>query len=907
MTPLSRAKVASWLDWLVAMPLPRILLLMGGYALLWCVLVFGARADAELARFTTNFGRYPVLLLSIAVGFAVAAKHAQAGEPRSAWAWRLLSCAFAAIALGDLVWAWYRFAQHQDPTLSLSNLFYLAYFPLILAGLLALPRVFRGRSDATMFTLDALTVAVGVGMVLWHIALRPALGAAGSGPWVRTAIALAYPIGDMVTVLGIAMVLLRQAPQGRAVAGWLALALLFSLVGDCLWIFANVLGSLSSASVSHFLWLIQTYFFLLAARAELGPRVQLEQAEPAWRDSFRWLPVLASVLGFGLFAQVARTGDRAALDGTLLAAGVLVLLVIARNMLGQREHAQLLAENIQRRGESRFAALIEHASDAIMIVDAQARVIYASPAAAGLVKTGADLSEFVHQEDRSGLADYLAACRRGQLKASRLQLRFGIGSNAWATTETTLSNLLQDPKVAGIVLNVRDVSERRALEEQLRFQAMHDPLSGLPNRALFMDRLARALLRSQHGEGVVGVAIVNIDQFKCVNDKFGHSFGDRVLAATAERLSSALCGADSLARLGGDEFAVLIENTGPGESIAQRCETLRASLEVPFALEGQTVLLAASAGLAVSEGVKSVEQLLRNADIALHEAKNAGGDRSERFHPERHARDAERIALEAALPQLLQSEAFALRFRPIVQLPERVPIGLLIELDWREHAQAPALIAEALSAARNAGLAVHAGPLLVKAVQRDAAALMRYVPEAAKLALHLRLDSAMLRDAQLPEQMARLLEKLELLPRKLVLEVDTCNVLDSADEIAASLNKLRKLGVSFALAGFAKTPLATGLLELLRFEQLILPESLLERIELGEQPGAVVEALLASASALKMRVLASGVSSAQQVKRLTELGCNAGMGDYLGPAMRFERVLTWLIGRYAEIAAGDDD
>lgn len=906
MTPLARAQNRGWLDRLVAMPLPRIFLGMGGYALLWCVLVFGPSADAELGRFVTNFGRYPVLLLSITIGFAVATTHARAGTPRSAWAWRLLSCAFAAVALGDLVWAWVRFGLQQDPTLSLSNLFYLAYFPLILAGLLALPRVFRSPSDATMFTLDALTVAVGVGMVLWHIALRPALGAAESGPWVRTAIALAYPIGDMVTVLGIAMVLLRQAPQGRAVAGWLALSLLFSLVGDCLWIFANVLGSLSSAGVSHFLWLIQTYAFLLAARAELSPRPQLEQAEPAWRDGFRWLPILASMLGFGLFAQVARAGDRAALDGTLLAAAVLVVLVIARNTLGQREHAQLLAENIQRRGESRFAALIEHASDAIMIVDAQARIMYASPAAATLVRSGADLSEFVHQEDRSGLADYLAACRRGQLKASRLQLRFGVGTNTWATTETTLSNLLEDPKVAGIVLNVRDVSERRALEEQLRFQAMHDPLSGLPNRALFMDRLARALLRSQHGEGVVGVAIVNIDAFKKVNEQFGHSFGDRVLAAVAERLSSALCGADSLARLGGDEFAVLIEDTGPGESIAQRCETLRAALDLPFALDGQSVLLTASAGLALSEGVRNVEHLLRNADIALHEAKSAGGDRCEEFRLERHARDAERLALQAALPRLLQSEAFALKFRPILQLPERLPIALLIELDWREHTQAPAAISQALAAAREAGLVVHAGPLLVQAVQRDAAALMRYVPEAAKLAFHLRLDSAMLCDPQLPEQITRLLAKLDVAPRKLLLQVDTSNALDSAEEIAESLYKLRELGVSFALAGLTSSPLAVDLLARLRFEQLVLPETLLAHLDLGEQPGAVVAAVLAGAHALKMHVLASGVSDAQQVKRLTELGCTAGFGDQLGPAMRFERVLTWLIGRYAEIAAGDD-
>ena len=866
------------------------------FVALWSAIVFGPGDAPAFAQVVMTWGRYPVLLLATVLAFL--ASRQDAFDARTRLAWTCFASAFATIAIGDVVWGWLTLIRGEVATFSISNVFFLSYFPLMLAGLLVTPRVFRSRGDAQTFVLDALTVAVAAGMVLWYAALRPAIAAAGDVPWFKTAMALAYPIGDMLTVLGIALILLRQ-PGGsaRRVAGWLALSMLCSLIGDTAWIFGRVLGLAETQRVSHLLWLLQAAFFLAAAREQLrralrsGTRAGKDRE---WRDTFRPLPILASVLGFVLLALVARSGDRVALDHALVAAAALLALVVARHLIGQRESALLLEENIRRRGESRFAALIEHATDAILIVDAQGRIVYASPASHALVAPGADLLESLQADDRAAFADYVAACRDGHLRAKRLILRFGAG----AVTETTLSNLLDDPQVTGIVLNVRDVTERHQLEEQLRFQSLHDPLSGLPNRDLFLDRVARALARSREGEGAIGVAMLDLDRFKLVNDGLGPRVGDKVLAVCASRLAAQMTGADSVARLGGDEFGVLFEGAGR-EPFAERLERMRVALGHALTVDGHPVRLTASAGLATGNGVTDADALLRNADIALHEAKSAGGDRGEQFRAERHGRAVERLALEAALPGLVEVGAFELRFEPILRVADGRPVGLNVRLDWREPARAPAPIGEALDALREAGHGALAGRFALGALEKDLPALLRYVPDAATLALHLRLDSALLRDAGFAEHVARLVAKLDLRASNFVFELEERSLRDALEPVLA----LRGVGAGLALADFGAKHATFELLDVVPFDVLVLAEPLVARIESGERPGALVRAAVATGRALGMRIVAPGVRNERQAALLAKLGCDQAFGDHFAAPMPYERVLTWLAARFAEAKA----
>jgi len=906
-TAANATKLPGWARRLAAMPTGSLIGGLASFVLVWSLLVFATLAGDTVARVVMIWGRYPLMLSAIALAFLVARN--PHGDRRSSRAWLLLTSAFAAIVLGDIVWGYLTVVRNENATLSISNLFFLSYFPLVLAGLLAMPRTFRSRNDAAMFALDAATVAVGIGMLLWYVALRPAIGAIGQGPWQRSAIALAYPIGDMLSVLGIALVLLRQPTgRGRRVFALLALSLVASLVGDCLWIVGKVLGLVDTAGGSYLLWLFQAIFFFLAAREELRRQLigDAHMAQPNWRDSFRWLPIAACLVGFCLFAAVARHGERAALDAVIGLAAILLLLVIARHLLGQRETAALLAENIQRRGESRFAALIEHASDAIVIVDEQARVTYASPATARLLdpglRVGTAIAEFVHSDDQARFADYIDGCRRGQVKAAHLALQLSIGNGGWASTETTLSNLLEDAKVAGIVFNVRDVSERVRLEEQLRFQALHDPISGLANRELFADRASRALLRCQQGDDVVAVAILNLDRFKIINESLGHHVGDKILAAAAQRLREAMTGADSLARLAGDEFGALFEDTGHLQPIPSRVEQLRQALAAPLLVEGHSVRLSASAGYAISSEVDSLETLLRHADLALHQARAAGGNRSEQYRSGAHVRAVDRYALQAAIPQLLENDAFTLSFQPIVRLAGGRPIGLHIELDFRDRSKAPASITDVLRAARDGGLGAPLGRWLLQAVQRDVASLLRYVPGLLGMTLQLRIEPELLRDAALASDLRNVLAQLDVPPHDLVLELHQPSAASLREIRDHGSGELRAAGTGLALSGFGGAIIAYEAIAILPFDVLVLDEALLASLIAPERPGALLRGALASGRALGMRVIAGGISDPAQIARLTELGFEQGIGDALAPAMSYEKVLTWLLRRFAEIS-----
>lgn len=886
--------------------LPALLILL---AVLWWLLVVVLPLPAPAATAVMVWGRYPLLLACLWQVWRLLRGPQALRDPRLRRGWLLLGLAVSCVAVGDLIWGGLTLAGHHDPTLSVATLFFLAYFPLLLAGLLAWPRVFRSRGDALTFTLDAATVGVGVGMLLWYIAVRPALGAASGGPWQRSAVALAFPIGDMLSVLGIALVLLRQ-PVGplRRVTAALAMAMLCSLAGDLLWIFDDVLGSTGTQRGSYFLWLLQAMSFLLAARWQalsLSPQTG-NSAELEWHDRFQLLPHLASVLGFGLLAVVARGDEPLVVDATLLAAGVLLLLVTGRQWLGLRENTRLLAENLRQRSESRFAALVEHASDPILILNADAVIGYASPATwqlaggAGLVP-GTRLLEAVHPQDQAALNDGLDACRSGRVPQLRLVLRFGTAGGPWTITETTFSNLLGDAKVAGIVLNVRDVSERYALEEQLRFEALHDPLTGLPNRELFRDRIAQAILRQRRDEvgTLLVVGVVALDRLRLVADALGHERGEDLLVASCGRLQTALSEGESLARLGNEELGLLLEqpatpDTPPGE----RLEDLRQLLALPLALDGQDVQSTASIGYAVLAGGGELDAgaLLRNADIALQQARSEGGDRSLAFAGGQHAQLLDRLSLEARLPQLLATDAFMLKFQPVLELGGGArPCGLRISLDWRDGRSQQQSIADVLAAARVRGLETLIGDWVLEALKRDLGALLRCVPQSTgSLWLQLPLGLLPLQSGELPERLGAVLRRIDWPLGRLRLEVD-------ADEVQAPLAahaavlKLRGSGVQIALVGFGAGTQNLAQLDLWQPRMLELAGML------GAPPRAsAVRAALALAQALRLELSAAGVDNEDTATHLAALGVPHGRGAALGVAVPYERMLTWLGARLGD-------
>lgn len=876
-------------------------------ALAWCAAWLLAHAvlagRPSYAFLVTVWGRLPLLVAAATCGWLAA--RANADERGARIAWLLVTAGFAVLVPGDLNFAWNETQGGSAPAVSVSDLFYLAYFPLILGGLVRFPRVFRGGSDAIMFALDAGIVAIGGGMLLWRYGVQPVIESMAPLS-AAVLVDLAYPVGDLLTLLGLATVLLRlpHGPQ-RLSFLLLALPLVASLIGDTLWMFANLAQAAPLRFGSHVLWLLQPAAFIAAAEHEWRrPReATTASAGPAWQPAFAALPFFALIVGYAVLAEAAYGEAPHRLRALLPGAFALSILVVARQAVAQRENRQLLAEQVRRADEQRFESMVQHASDAILIVDPELVASYASPAARRLlgddVGTPRTLASALHPDDLLALREYAGACARGQARRAALVLRFGREPGPWVTTETTLTNLLADPKVRGLVLNARDVSERRALEEQLRVQALHDPLSGLPNRELFLDRVARALARGG-GERAAAVAVVDIDHFTQVNDGLGHSVGDQVLATTAARIASALSGADSAARIGGDDFGLLLEDASGEDAVRARVERVRLALAQPLKVDGHTVRLTASIGVALGSDADTTDSLMRNADIALQQAQGEGGDCAEVFRADRHGRVVERLALEAQLPQLLERDAFGVAFEPVVRVSDRRPSGVYVRLLWRDKTRTQVPIQSVLAAARESALGVALGRWMRQAMQRDLGSLLRYLPEAAELAIGLRLEAPQLKDDQLHTEIAAMLARLDIAPRNLVLELPESALSPLTGPVAHTLQRLRDLGVSLALGEFGAAHSTFELLDAFRFDGLVLAESLVDRVEAGERPGTLVRAAIATGRSLGMRVVAPNVRSARQLALLAELGCEFAWGEHIAPPMGYEHLLPWLAARFAE-------
>jgi diguanylate cyclase (GGDEF)-like protein/PAS domain S-box-containing protein len=285
----------------------------------------------------------------------------------------------------------------------------------------------------------------------------------------------------------------------------------------------------------------------------------------------------------------------------------------------------------QRRSEERFRALVQHSSDVIAVVRTDGTIQYVTPSVTRVFGyrerelVDRNLKELLHPEDRPGADDYLARLASSHDASEPVEYRMRHRDGAWRHAETIGQQMLDDPHMQGLVLNTRDITERKLLEEQLRQAAFHDVLSGLPNRALFMDRLEHALHRTERRGHRIALLFLDLDNFKQVNDRFGHQGGDQVLVAVARRLQSCLRPEDTAARLGGDEFTVLLEDVREPEDIRRVASRILESIREPIAVGNTPVTVTASLGIVpASSAGDTLDTLLHKADIAMYRVKQHG-------------------------------------------------------------------------------------------------------------------------------------------------------------------------------------------------------------------------------------------------------------------------------------------
>ncbi|MFN2588807.1 MAG: putative bifunctional diguanylate cyclase/phosphodiesterase [Actinomycetota bacterium] len=616
---------------------------------------------------------------------------------------------------------------------------------------------------------------------------------------------------------------------------------------------------------------------------------------------------LSDELGEQEARYIALTDDagRIADFGTLGILGfALILLAFLQFDRARRSAAMVEAQRaVLEESEARFRSLVQNSGDVICIIDDRRRALYTSPAVAevfGLTAEearGVDLLELVHAEERPGVREALEVLARSPRTAAKLECRVRHGSGAFKDLEVTATNLLEDANVAGIVLNARDISQRKlaerdneALQEQLAHQAFHDPLTGLANRALLRERLQHALARVARSREPLAVMFIDLDEFKAVNDSMGHDAGDELLKAVAGRLRESVRPADTIARLGGDEFAILLEGMLSASEAPRVAERIIRTFTIPFELEGHPVSIGASIGLALKDGKEGTEELLGNADVAMYAAKARGRGCYEVYRPElRLARNA-RIRQELDLQTAVARREFVVQYQPIVDMSTGRTSGAEALLRWSHPVKGLVPPSDFVELAEETGLIVPLGRWVLREACRAGAAWKAGHPAAAALKVSVNLSVRQFQEPDLVQQVAEVLAATGFPADCLVLEITESVFLTDSEPTIETLRGLKELGVLIAIDDFGTGYSSLSYLRRFPIDILKIDRSFIDGIDRGVEDAALARAIVQIGENLNLRIVAEGIETPEQLLEVRRLGCHEGQGFYLSVPLEPEEM-----------------
>ncbi len=611
-------------------------------------------------------------------------------------------------------------------------------------------------------------------------------------------------------------------------------------------------------------------------------------------------------------ATLAATETDIGTTGVLVGAALLLFALFRRFEHAQRRGVSLAAEReALRRSEQRFQALIRNASDVILIVTPSGEVRYASSVAERLwgrapeELLGSSLFDIVCPDERARAQALVAQVKEGTGGLSA-ELRLCYADGSWRPSEVLLTSLLSEPGIEGLVLTCRDISERRAFEERLTHQAFHDALTGLPNRALLMERLRHALARVQRHAGPVGVVFLDLDNFKVINDSLGHEAGDHLLAAVAGRLGGCVRVGDTVARLGGDEFTLLLEDLADPAEVAEVAERVAEALRAPVLLAGREVFTAASLGSAVSgDAGTTPEGLLRDAALAMYQAKTGGKARCVVFDAAMGDGVMERLEMESDLRAALQSEEFRVYYQPIISLTtgRLMEVEALVRWDHPRHGLIPP--SKFIPLAEETGLIVPLGRWVLREACRQARAWHLENRGGPAVTVSVNLSARQLQQPDLVEQVVECLRDTGLGADRLKLEITESMMMLNAEAAVGKLQRLKDLGVRLAVDDFGTGYSTMSYLSTLPLDTLKIDQSFVGKLGGQEEDSAIVCAIVTLAKTLNLRITSEGIETREQMLQLRALGSDLGQGYHFSRPLP-ARDITPLLSDIWSVAARPD-
>lgn len=815
-------------------------------------------------------------------------------------AWRKRSrerIAWALIAFSCLFWgSWTAgatilgLAGGSLPASLLDARFGLTMLPAIF-GLTLLASAPAAATARVRALLDGAIVASSLLFLSWGTVL----GAAYRDVELRVdlrLLGLTHPLADMVLLSAVIFVLYRAWRERRL--AWLSLALGVLIIaitdGGLTWMQLRSIDT-ELGIVLESGWLAG--FALVGMSAVFDKRNQAITAIvrlPVTAAAFLNVPPVAA----GILAAT-RELTTGSLEPFLFWNGlVIVVLVLTRELITVIENRNLIRTMEDRivartaelsKSEAKLRTLLHTSPDAIILTDEAGKITYLNPVFERVLGRAPDTEmgrswfELIHPDDQPRLQWAIDKARQTTGGRVTGEARVSHADHGWRQAEVTIHNLLEDAAVSGLVINLRDITERKALEDQLAHHALHDPLTGLPNRALFRDRLQQSVVRAARRPEQPAVLLVNLDNFRHVNEGEGYPAGDGVLVAAAERLRHSVRGGDTVARLSGDTFAILLEDTAKDDSPAQVAERVRNALESTTVGDRPTTLTAGIGIASLVPGSQNPDDLLRSADTAMFEAKAAGSGRIALYDGSRLASGSRsQLELQADLQRAIERKEFVCHYQPIVRLKDGQPAAVEALIRWVHPWRGMLPPGDFIFPADKTGAIVSLGRWILLEAARQ---VRRWQDELhlATLGLAVNLSVRQLNDDGLAGDISQVLQETGLEPSLLMLEMTESALMEDFNQSVERLQRLKKLGLNLAIDDFRSGYPSLTHLRHLPIDTLKIDRSFV--LNLGKERESVqVKSILSLAASLGAEVVAEGVEEVAQATSLVEMGCRLGQGFY---------------------------
>jgi diguanylate cyclase (GGDEF)-like protein/PAS domain S-box-containing protein len=597
-------------------------------------------------------------------------------------------------------------------------------------------------------------------------------------------------------------------------------------------------------------------------------------------------PVLTGPVRLGVFAVLA-----------VISTGSLILLARGR-MQAEARHASM----------ARFEALVRTSSDIIGITRPDGTVLYASPSLEQILGlspaalVGASALSLVHADEQEDARARFRAVAAHHGASVLIECRVRHADSSWRHAEIRLTNALDVAAVHGIVLNVRDVTERHSLEEELRHLAFHDQLTGLGNRTFLVNRVEAALANARRNKGTIAVLHCDVESLRRINDGLGFSAGTSALRSVADRLRQSVRGGDAVARLSGHEFGVLLDRlTSPADALLAM-ERIVAALRAPVSLPNARVEVQPVVGIAVPYGDETAEDVMRNAAVAMNRAR-AGESNYALFDPKMQADAERRVGVESELRLALERREFELHFQPLVGLGDGRMTGVEALIRWRHPERGLVQPLDFIPAAEESGLIVPMGQWVLREGCRQLREWHAAVPGGRDLALAINLSARQLRHPNMSRDLADALDDFGIEPSRIVLEITESVLMFDTAATLERLAELKALGVRLAVDDFGTGYSSFAYLRRFPIDILKIDKSFIDEVANEATASALVEAMIRIGKTLRLQTVAEGVERRDQADRLRALGCDVAQGFLYSrgvPAGEFPGVAR----RVAEAAVG---